>query len=330
MKRKIAFVGFRHNHIVSLYQRLKSDPSFEVVAACEENAEAAEQAQKEWGVTITHRDFDAMLSGTAFDVLAIGDYFGIRGKRAIAGLRAGKHIVADKPLCTSLCELDEVRQLVAKKELKVGLMLDFRTHGNVLAAKELIDSGRLGAVDAIAFGGQHPLNYGTRAAWYFEPGKQGGTINDIAIHGLDAIEFMTGSPITELNAARTWNAKATEAPDFHDAAQVMFALENRCGVIADVSYFAPENTGFSNPLYWRFTIWGRKGVLEFNYWDNGCRFYASGAIAPEELPALPLKRDFWDIFQDELDGKSDAFGTEHLLNVSEKCLKLQQMADEKL
>ncbi len=325
---KAAFIGFRHGHIVGLYNRLKEDPRCEIVAACEEDAEAAEAARKNWGIDITHTDFSAMLRQTEFDILAIGDYFGIRGSRAIAGLKAGKHIIADKPLCTSLDELAQIRALSAEKGLAVGLMLDFRNHGNVAAAKEIIDAGRLGEIHAIQFGGQHPLSWGTRAAWYFEDGKQGGTINDIAIHGLDAVEYLTTRPVTELTAARTWNAFADKAPKFMDAAQLMFALDNRCGVIGDVSYFAPEQCGFPNPFYWRFTVWGRKGVMEFNYFDDGVKLCLSGAKTPEFVKPSEGKSDYLAIFVNEIAGKKESFGREHILSVTEKTLRLQKMADD--
>jgi predicted dehydrogenase len=209
-------------------------------------------------------------------------------------------------------------------------MLDMRLNANVNAAKAVIDSGRLGEIHAISFGGQHPLSYGTRPNWYFEQGKQGGTINDIAIHGLDAIEYMTGHAITELTAARTWNAFATFAPVvFQDAAQGMFALDNKCGVMFDVSYFAPEKTGFANPFYWRFTIWGRNGVLEFNYADAGCKLYLTGAEAVEVIPAATEGSDYLKIFTQEITTGADLpFGSEHIMDVSEKCLKLQVMADK--
>ena len=328
-KFKVAFVGFRHGHIDGLYARMKDSEQYTIVAACEENAEAA-AAAKERGIDITYTDFHEMMMQCDFDILAIGDYFGIRGARAISALVAGKHVIADKPLCTSLAELREIRHLAQTRNLKVGCMLDMRLDRNVNAAKAVIESGRLGEIHAISFGGQHPLSYGTRPSWYFEQGKQGGTINDIAIHGLDAIEYMTGHAITELTAARTWNAFATFAPVvFQDAAQGMFALDNKCGVIFDVSYFAPEKTGFANPFYWRFTLWGRKGVLEFNYADSGCKLYLSGAEAVEEIPAATDGSDYLKIFTQEITtGSNLPFGSEHIMDVTEKCLKLQVMADK--
>ena len=328
-KYKVAFVGFRHSHIDGLYTRMKDSEEYTIVAACEENAEAA-AAARERGIDITYTNFHEMMMECDFDILAIGDYFGIRGARAISALVAGKHVIADKPLCTSLAELREIRHLAQTRNLKVGCMLDMRLNGNINAAKAVIDSGHLGEIHAISFGGQHPLSYGTRPNWYFEQGKQGGTINDIAIHGLDAIEFMTGHAITELTAARTWNAFATFAPVvFQDAAQGMFALDNKCGVMFDVSYFAPEKTGFANPFYWRFTIWGRKGVMEFNYADPGCKLYLTGAESVEEVPAAVEGSDFLKIFTQEISTGADLpFGSNHIMDVTEKCLKLQVMADK--
>ncbi len=324
--KKVALVGLRHPHIVTLLDILKADSSVEIVAICESDCAAIANAEENWGLKVTHNDFEEMLSSVDFDILAIGDYYGVRGRLAIAGLNAGKHIVADKPLCTSLDELSEIERIAKEKALCVGLMLDFRTHGNVLAAKSLIDAGDIGEVYAINFGGQHPLNYGTRQGWYFEEGKHGGTINDIAIHALDVVEFITSSPITKLTAAQMWNAKADLVPNFKDSAQVMFALENKCGVTGDVSYLAPENIGYTNSLYWRFTIWGRDGVLEFNYFDEGCKLYASGAKEPKLIAPLPEKHNFWQIFSSEIDGNNEPLGTAHVIKITEKCLKLQNLA----
>ena len=325
---KVAFAGLRHIHITALYNRMKDDPRFEIVSVCESDAGAIQRAEEKWGISVTHNDFESMLRDTEFDILAVGDYFAIRGSRVIAGLKAGKHIICDKPLCTSPAELAEIRQLADSRNLKVGVMLDFRNHGNVAALKELIDSGRMGDIHAVSFGGQHPLMYGTRDNWYFEPGKHGGTINDIAIHGLDAVEYLTGKKISDLIAARTWNAFADKVEYFKDAAQLMFKLDDGCGIMADVSYFAPDKCGFTTPLYWRFTVWGRKGVAEFNYNEPGVTFFANDAEKAEIIPAAEGKSDYLEIFMNELDGKSEAFGQQHIFDVTETALKFQQAAEK--
>ena len=200
-KFKVAFVGFRHDHIFGLYTGMKESEQYEIVAACEENTAAAEAAAAN-GVEITHNDFHEMMQQVEFDILAIGDYYAIRGSRAISAMVAGKHVIADKPLCTSLAELREIRHLAQTRNLKVGCMLDMRLHGNVNAAKEFIDSGKLGEIHAISFGGQHPLSYGVRPNWYFEPGKHGGTSAVQMESTISLVAFSNAIPMASPNPER--------------------------------------------------------------------------------------------------------------------------------
>ncbi len=132
------------------------------------------------------------MSDKNIDAIAIGNYYGARGRMAIDALKFGKHVISDKPLCTSTEELNEIERLADEKNLKVSLMLDLRYSGNVLAARKVIKEGRIGTVNNVYFGGQHPLMYGKRPGWYFEVGKHGGVINDIVIHGIDLICYLTG------------------------------------------------------------------------------------------------------------------------------------------
>ena len=197
-----------------------------------------------------------MLRDVDCDVVAIGEYFARRGSAAIHALNEGKHVIVDKPLCTSLDELDEIERIAGETELKVGCMLSMRDHGQTIGARKLIREGAIGEIHAISFGGQHPLMLGKRPGWYFEEGKHGGTINDLAIHAIDCLPWITGLEFETANAARCWNAFAPEYPHFHDGAQMMLTMDNGCGVLGDVSYFMPDKAGYSLPFYWRYTFWG--------------------------------------------------------------------------
>jgi predicted dehydrogenase len=174
-------------------------------------------------------------------------------------------VVSDKPLCTRLDELDQIEALSSERGLSTVCMLDMRDGAPARTARALIQGGTIGEVHAVSFGGQHPLLLGSRPAWYFEPGKHGGTINDIGIHALDAIPWITGVPFSAVQAARCWNAFAPAYPHFEGAGQLMLVLENGAGVLGDVSYMMPDSSGYTLPFYWRMTFWGRKGVLEIAY-----------------------------------------------------------------
>lgn len=169
----LAFAGLRHGHIYMLHTMAQSHPLFRVVGAFEEDAEARAEAERH-GISCRYPHFDDLLADPNVDVAALGGCFADRGRMAIRALRAGKHVIADKPLCTSLEELNEIERLAKEKGLAVSCMFTMRFEPKINALKALAESGALGEINQVYFGGQHPLQYGRRPMWYFEAGKYGG------------------------------------------------------------------------------------------------------------------------------------------------------------
>ena len=88
----------------------------------------------------------------------------------------------------------------------------------------------------------------------------GGTLTDIAVHGIDLVQGITGRRVATVVGARAWSTG--RAPHIKDAAQCMLELEGGVGVMGDVSYLAPESIDQGGtPLYWRVTNHGTNGVL---------------------------------------------------------------------
>lgn len=331
MKKKLRFAvcGLRHVHIFDLIDRLRGHPRAELVAAVEEDAAAREAARERMGGMEIGDSYEALLREGGFDVLGVGDYYGIRGSRIEAALSAGFHVLTDKPVCTKLEELDNIEGLARERDLRVGCQLDMRAGGALLALREILLSGEIGEVHTISAEGQHPLMWGSRPQWYFEQGKHGGTINDIGIHLFDLIPWMTGRTITAVAGAREWNAKATEAPHFKDCAQCLLMLDNGGGVVADFSYLAPDGTGYSAPQYWRIVVRGAKGIAE-TFSASDSVYVATDADAePRRIPAQPGQPGrYLEDFLDEIEGRSapDGLTTEQVIRAARLALKIQSIA----
>jgi predicted dehydrogenase len=330
MNTRFVVAGFRHGHIFGLLNRIDETPNCKIAACCEAHAETREKLNAEGKFTVNYEDFDKMLKEVDCDVVVIGDYYGARGNLMIKSLEAGKHVIADKPICTSLKELDKIEKLAAEKNLKVGCMLDLRQSPQLVKLRQLIQEDILGEIHAISFTGQHPLLWGTRPGWYFEEGKHGGTINDIAIHGIDYLSWATGMKFTEVTAASTWNAFADQCSIFNDAGQFMAKMENGCGVIADVSYFAPDSCGYSLPYYWEFTVWGKKGVARTNIAAESIKLSLNGDKGTSCL-ALPAKvqDDYFTQFLNDIAGTPGEMTSATVIEAARTTLKIQQAADEK-
>jgi predicted dehydrogenase len=330
MSIRLAFVGFRHGHIFDLYRRASEMDEIEVVAACEHDPATREQVAAQGIVDITHDDFDNMLETVDCDAIAVGDYYARRGSLIIQALSHGKHVIGDKPLCTNLDELDKIEILSTKKDLKVDCMLDMRDAAPFITVRKLIQQGTIGEIHAISFGGQHPLLLGKRPGWYFERGKHGGTINDIAIHAIDAIPWITGRRFKTVNAARCWNAFAPDFPHFEDAGQMMLTMDNGCGVLGDVSYMAPDSSGYALPFYWRATFWGRLGVIETAITAREVTVALNGEDGVRHEPLLEGNPGgYLRSFMNDVDGRSSRgeLCTEHALRAARIALTIQRAAD---
>lgn len=326
MKTRFAFVGFRHSHILDLLEGVGEHADTEVVACCEEDAATREELRAQGRVAITHDDFSAMLRDVECDVIAIGDYYARRGALALAALRAGRHVLSDKPLCTLLAEQAAIETLAVERRLLVSLQLDCRGSAAFLTLREIIRSGEIGEVCTVRLDAQHPLLLGTRPAWYFEVGKHGGTFNDIGIHAFDLVPWLTGSDWAEISAARTWNAKVKAHPHFHDAAQLLASLESGAGVLADFSYLAPDRLGYQLPHYWQVCIHGSRGRAETHLRAEHVSIITDASEAPELRPVGPgRRRGYLDDFLAELRGTAgpDALTAAQCLRASRRALEAE-------
>ena len=172
----IAFAGLRHDHIFALAALADKKTNYHITGWWENDRAARLIAAKSFSQP-SYDSFDALITDERVDVVAVGDYYGNRGRLVIAALKAGKHVIADKPLCTSLDELNEIAALIHDTGLKLGCMLDLRYEPCLRHLSGLVSDGFLGQIKTASFTGQHPLNWGVRPSWYFEEGKQQNAVN---------------------------------------------------------------------------------------------------------------------------------------------------------
>ena len=321
---KLLFYGFRHGHVNTLYRYACLHPEIEIAGCIEPDDDARAKAERELGAVFSEQTYDSRLNSD-IDAVAIGCAYGDRGDAVIRALQAGKHVISDKPLCTTRSQLETITRLCRENDLKITCMLDLRYLPQTLAARELIASGRLGRVRNIAFNGQHCIDYANRPGWYFEAGRHGGTINDLAIHGVDLVRMLTGLEITHIDAARVWNAYAVRHPDFRDCAVFMARLSNGAGVLADVSYSAPSQV-FSLPYYWEFRIWCDRGVLSFCYNEPNVTLFEDGGPA-ESITYSGKIIGYIDEFLSEIHNNTNSV-TENVLASTQTALLLQEQADK--
>ena len=241
---------------------------------------------------------------------------------SIRALKRGIHVICDKPICTRLSELCEIERLSKEKGLVVWCMLDLRFMKTAQRARELIRKGEIGRVLNASFTGQHCLNYGKRPSWYFEDGKHGGTINDIAIHGVDIVRFVTGKNLTRVCYAETKNAFAEKEPAFEDMAHFVTEFEDMT-LMADVSYSAPPFEG-TLPTYWHFCFWGTEGMISFRLAEDELHLYKEKESV---IKCEPTRIDHLNELKLEISGEEALINTQDVLRSQRQVLMIQEASE---
>lgn len=330
-KTRFAFAGLRHPHGWAIWNRVQKEPDCSIVAVCEEDRQTRQELLERPDISHVYDSYERMLDEIDADVMATADFYGNRGRILIGALEKGMHALADKPICTRIDELDRIAELVEEKSRVLGCELDLRALPQLAQARELIHGGDIGEVHAISFGGQHPYFCYQRADWYLDESTYGGVLNDITIHGVDALEWMTGLRFTEVVAARAWSALKHEGFPFRDAAQVMLTMDNGCGVMGDVSFISPASCGFALPYYWELTFWGSKGVLRTGLNRDSLELSIEGQKETVPVPKQQERPpDYFHSFMRELAGQPGDLDTGTIIDASRKALRIQQAADEGL
>jgi predicted dehydrogenase len=128
---------------------------------------------------------------------------------ASAMLRAGIHVICDKPLTANLAQAKELAELANASGLLFAVTYNYSAYPMVRLARQLVAQGRLGDLRIVQV--EYPQDWlatniedddQKQAAWRTDPEKAGagGCIGDIGTHAFHLAEFVSGLKTTELLA----------------------------------------------------------------------------------------------------------------------------------
>ena len=183
---------------------------------------------------------------------------------AEAFLRAGIHVICDKPVTTTLAEAQRLQAIVRETKRLFAVTHNYTGYPMVRHARQLVREGTLGEIRVVQV--EYAQDWLTerlegtghkQAAWRTDPKRSGagGCIGDIGTHAFNLLHYVTGLKTTEL-AAELSTFVAGRALD--DNVQVMLRLANGARGSLWASQVAPGN---ENGL--RLRVYGSRGGLEW-------------------------------------------------------------------
>jgi predicted dehydrogenase len=187
---------------------------FEVVAICDIDQERARPVADEFGVPRLVTDLAELCRMDDLDVIDICTPPHLHFEQIQQVLEAGKHAICEKPLVSSLREVDELERVEARSGRRIMPIFQYRFGHGLQKLKLLIDEGVAGT----AYLATVETAWRRRAEYYHVPwrGKwateRGGALLGHAIHNHDILCYVLGRP-RRLFAYATTRVNAIEVED---------------------------------------------------------------------------------------------------------------------
>lgn len=219
-----------------------------------------------------YETLEAMLADPQIDAVTICTPSGLHASQAIMAMRAGKHVVCEKPMSLTLEDADRLIATANETGVKVCIISQFRYAPAVQAVKRAMDAGALGRIvsGSLQMKYYRSDEYYASGAWRGTKAMDGGgCLMNQGIHGVDVFRYLMGPVKSLVGYART-QQRHIEVEDSAAA-----ALEFACGAVGTI-----EGSTLCCPGYpRRIEICGDRGsvVLEENAilrWD--CAHYDIG------------------------------------------------------
>lgn len=193
-------MGFIHGTAVT------ATAGLELVAACDQDGDRRKAAERDFAGVRAHVTVEELAGDDAVDVAIVALPPVSHATVALALLRAGKHVVLEKPLCLTVADADALIAEATSGGLALTVHQSRRWDQDFRAVRRAVEEGMLGEVfnmETFVGGFEHPCR-----AWHSEDTVSGGTVYDWGSHHVDWILQLFGSgpeSVTAVAHKRVWH-----------------------------------------------------------------------------------------------------------------------------
>jgi UDP-N-acetyl-2-amino-2-deoxyglucuronate dehydrogenase len=256
----------------------------ELVAVATRHEHTARAAADRWGASEWYGDWRALLESSNVDAVCIATPTGSHAEIAIAAAGAGKHVLTEKPMATSLADADATIAACEAAGVQLGVIFMYRFMDTARKMKEAVDSGRLGRIllgecEDKCFRDQAYYDSGEwRGNWR---GEGGGSLMTQTSHTLDLLIWMLGD-VQALGGV--WTTTPVHDIEVDDLALAWLRFQS--GALGSVT----SSTAIRPPLERRLTIHGERGTISL-VGDRIARWEVEGDDDPEVAALLEQEDD---------------------------------------
>lgn len=259
------------------------------VALVSGSPEKARGIADEYGVShsniYSYENYDSIANNPEIEVVYVVLPNSMHHEYTIRALRAGKHVICEKPMSVSVAEAEEMVAVAREtgRKLMIGYRSRFEPYNQ--AAIELAGGELLGPTKVIET--SSGFNIGNPEQWRLKRALSGGgSMMDIGIYSVQAARYLTGEEPIEVNAMEHTPSGDPRFAEVEDT--ILFQLRFPSGALANcVSAYSSNHN--------RYRVIGTNGWVELEpatgYSGQAMRVQARGPAQARVLPE-PAKNQF--------------------------------------
>lgn len=259
-----------------------------IAAVCDINEDRAKEIAKQYHAKC-YTNYEELLADQEIAAVSVCTPNYLHAPVSIAALKAGKHVLCEKPMATTKQEAEDMIEAAKLSGKKLMIAHNQRFVPSHRKAKEIIESGQIGKIFSFrtAFGHPGPESWSAdgKDSWFFRKREAVmGAMGDLGIHKADLIRYLLGEEVSEVAAFVETLAK--EQTDVDDNAVCILKTES--GIIGTLAASWSYNGKEDNSTI----IYGEKGMIRLEddpeyslvvqYKNGEAVHYKLGAIQSNE------------------------------------------------
>lgn len=258
----------------------------DLVAVCDLDPKRASRLARAHGVKKSYSDCGEMLAREELDAVTVATPDFCHRAPVIACLQAGKDVLCEKPLATTMEDCRAIAAAVRRSRRKLMVNYGNRHRANVRAIRDHVQSGRIGKVQNVFIHLREQLGKTRTLAWAARTTPTFFLLS----HCTDTVRWIVGGMATEAHARASYGALRKRGLDTPDTVAAMLTFDNGAVVTMDASWTMPD--GFAPSIDFRLEVLGEKGALYADLYPRDLMAYDTGTHGLDHSmgPADPFGR----------------------------------------
>ena len=235
---------------------IAATPGLSLAGVCDLSDERRKLAAREWSVR-THARAEEMLDDPDVGLVVVGTPPSVHFDSVMLALRAGKHVVCEKPFAIHVEEVDRMIDAAAAGNQVLTVYQSRRWDPDYLALRQVVRSGRIGEafyMESFIGGYDHPCDF-----WHSDEAISGGMIYDWGSHYFDWILQLMPEPVCRVSA----NAHKLVWQDVTNSDQVRVDLTFAGG--AQATFLQSDIASVRKPKWY---VLGTRGAVVGEWQDE--------------------------------------------------------------